>query len=280
MTAAAPSTSVPARGGPGARRTPRRPRPVAVAAAAAVTLDGARGEFTSYYGRPVVKPSPWEDDIPAYLFLGGLAGRLLAARRRRRPHRPAGAAPHRRGSARSAAISLQLRRAGARPRQAGAVRQHAARRQADLADVGRHLDPDRLRAVAGLAAAAESSAALLPGPLPSRRRPAAGGLRPSRPASAPRWSPRRSRPTPRCSSPTPPRPPGTRPTASCRSSSSAPRPPPSGGLGMVAAPSHEAGPARRLAVGGAAARAGRRAPDGARRWASPPSRCTRARPAR
>ena len=29
--------------------------------------------FTSYYGRPVVKPSPWEADIPAYLFLGGLA---------------------------------------------------------------------------------------------------------------------------------------------------------------------------------------------------------------
>ncbi|HEY8300324.1 MAG TPA: NrfD/PsrC family molybdoenzyme membrane anchor subunit [Jatrophihabitans sp.] len=29
--------------------------------------------FTSYYGRPVVKKSPWEADIPAYLFLGGLA---------------------------------------------------------------------------------------------------------------------------------------------------------------------------------------------------------------
>jgi len=30
-------------------------------------------EFTSYYGRPVVKPSPWEADIPAYLFAGGVA---------------------------------------------------------------------------------------------------------------------------------------------------------------------------------------------------------------
>jgi formate-dependent nitrite reductase membrane component NrfD len=29
--------------------------------------------FTSYYGRPIVKASPWQDDIPAYLFLGGLA---------------------------------------------------------------------------------------------------------------------------------------------------------------------------------------------------------------
>lgn len=30
-------------------------------------------EFTSYYGRPVVKPSPWSADVPAYFFLGGLA---------------------------------------------------------------------------------------------------------------------------------------------------------------------------------------------------------------
>ena len=38
-------------------------------------------EFTSYYGRPVVKPAPWGHDIAAYLFLGGVAGgsALLAA---------------------------------------------------------------------------------------------------------------------------------------------------------------------------------------------------------
>lgn len=30
--------------------------------------------FTSYYDQPVVKASPWANDIPAYLFLGGLAG--------------------------------------------------------------------------------------------------------------------------------------------------------------------------------------------------------------
>lgn len=37
--------------------------------------------FTSYYGRPVVKASPWAADIPAYLFLGGVAAgsSLLAA---------------------------------------------------------------------------------------------------------------------------------------------------------------------------------------------------------
>jgi hypothetical protein len=38
-------------------------------------------EFTSYYGRPVVKPPPWEGEVAAYLFLGGVAGGsgLLAA---------------------------------------------------------------------------------------------------------------------------------------------------------------------------------------------------------
>ncbi len=37
--------------------------------------------FTSYYGHPVVKVSPWEANIPAYLFMGGVAGgsSLLAA---------------------------------------------------------------------------------------------------------------------------------------------------------------------------------------------------------
>lgn len=31
-------------------------------------------EFSSYYGRPVVKPAPWSHEIAAYLFLGGVAG--------------------------------------------------------------------------------------------------------------------------------------------------------------------------------------------------------------
>jgi len=30
--------------------------------------------FSSYYGRPIVRASPWSFDIPAYVFLGGLAG--------------------------------------------------------------------------------------------------------------------------------------------------------------------------------------------------------------
>jgi polysulfide reductase-like protein len=38
-------------------------------------------EFRSYYGRPIVRAAPWEKDIPAYLFTGGLAAgsALLAA---------------------------------------------------------------------------------------------------------------------------------------------------------------------------------------------------------
>ncbi len=32
-------------------------------------------EFTSYYGQPVIKQPVWEiQDVPNYLFLGGLAG--------------------------------------------------------------------------------------------------------------------------------------------------------------------------------------------------------------
>lgn len=31
-------------------------------------------KFTSYYGRPVIKPAPWGPGVAAYLFLGGVAG--------------------------------------------------------------------------------------------------------------------------------------------------------------------------------------------------------------
>lgn len=38
-------------------------------------------QFSSYYGRPIVKAAPWETDVAAYLFFGGLAAGsgLLAA---------------------------------------------------------------------------------------------------------------------------------------------------------------------------------------------------------
>lgn len=66
----------------------RRRRRRAGAPGSQVGTDGSRempmvpeAEFTSYYGRPVVKAPPWGEDVPAYLFLGGLAGgsALLAA---------------------------------------------------------------------------------------------------------------------------------------------------------------------------------------------------------
>jgi formate-dependent nitrite reductase membrane component NrfD len=70
---------------PGGRRRGKRRRG---GPGGPVGADGSRempmvpeAEFTSYYGRPVVKAPPWGHEIPAYLFLGGVAGGsgLLAA---------------------------------------------------------------------------------------------------------------------------------------------------------------------------------------------------------
>src|SRR5487761_2138941 len=48
-------------------------------------------EFSSYYGRPVIKEPVWKNpDVPAYLFLGGLAGAssVLAAGAQLSGYRP------------------------------------------------------------------------------------------------------------------------------------------------------------------------------------------------
>ena len=92
---------------------------------------------------PGGQAAPWKHEIPAYLFLGGVAAgsSLLGAGADLRAARPApdgtASPPSRR--------QRQLARAGQRPRPARALRQHAAHVQADLADVGRHLDPHRVR---------------------------------------------------------------------------------------------------------------------------------------
>jgi formate-dependent nitrite reductase membrane component NrfD len=57
------------RGGNGGRRA--RPAGADGAREAAMVPEA---QFTSYYGRPVVKPAPWGHDVAAYLFLGGVAG--------------------------------------------------------------------------------------------------------------------------------------------------------------------------------------------------------------
>ncbi|HEX2174264.1 MAG TPA: hypothetical protein VHG70_00005, partial [Nocardioidaceae bacterium] len=45
------------------------------ARAAQAGADEADEKYRSYYGRPVIKPPVWKQpDVPAYLFLGGLAG--------------------------------------------------------------------------------------------------------------------------------------------------------------------------------------------------------------
>ncbi|WP_410616952.1 NrfD/PsrC family molybdoenzyme membrane anchor subunit [Amycolatopsis sp. lyj-109] len=74
--------------------TPREPRSDAGAADTRARVFGRRkrggsgeelmvprAEFRSYYGRPVLKPPVWEWKVPAYLFTGGLAAgtSLLAA---------------------------------------------------------------------------------------------------------------------------------------------------------------------------------------------------------
>ena len=47
-------------------------------------------EFTSYYGRPIIKPPVWKTpDVPLYLFLGG-RGRVVGDPRRARRRSPAG----------------------------------------------------------------------------------------------------------------------------------------------------------------------------------------------
>ena len=102
-------------------------------------------EFTSYYGKPVINSPVWRSpDIPGYFFLGGLAGAssLLAAGAQ--ADRPARAGP--RGQGRRARRDQPVHgRAGARPRPARPVPQHAAGVQGDLADERGLVDPVRLR---------------------------------------------------------------------------------------------------------------------------------------
>ena len=121
--------------------------------------------------QPIINPPVWEErDIAGYLFAGGLAGASLDPGRRRRPQRPAAA-----GAARQAVRDGRdrrlARRAGQRPGPPGAVPEHAARGQADLADEHRHVDPVRLRA----AERRGSAASELPGIAPRAGRAAGVG---------------------------------------------------------------------------------------------------------
>ena len=136
----------------------------------------------SYYGRPIINPPVWEErDIAGYLFTGGLAGAssILAAGAdlSGRPRLARGARAG--GERRDRRLA---RGARARPRPAGAVPQHAARVQADLADERRQLDPRRPTRRCASAASRQRSARRAPrGPAGPRASAPACSARPSRP---------------------------------------------------------------------------------------------------
>ena len=203
--------------------------------------------FTSYYGRPVVKPSPWKADIPAYFFLGGVAaGSSLLGAGADLTGRPTLRRAARLGAL--AGISMSM----------GALI-HDLGRPSRFLNMQRVVRPTSPMSVgtwvlsfygplAGLAATAELSGLLphaLRGParlLASTGRPAGIGAAVVAPVVAsytavllsdtatPTWHDAHRH----------------LPFLFVGSAAAA-----SGGLGMIAAPVGQAGPARRMAVGGA-----------------------------
>ena len=212
-------------------------------------------EFTSYYGRPIVKALAvgGRHRRPTCSAGGLAAGSALIA---------AGAdltgRPHlRRTEPDRRAAALAVLRGGPRPRprEAVALPQHAARRQGDLADVGRHLDHHGLRDRAP-GSPGRPRPCLLP---PARRRgPIGAACRladrlADRPAGLlrRRLSRRRWPPTPPSCSPTPRRRRGTRPTSELPFVFVGSRGRGLGRSGPDRRTGDETGPVRRLAVGGA-----------------------------
>ncbi len=227
-------------------------------------------EFTSYYGRPILKASPWTADIPAYLFTGGLAGgSALLAAGADLTGRPA------------------LRRTG-RVGALGALAASMVLLVHDLGRPSRFLNMLRVAKVtspmsvgtwilslfapfAGLAAAAEFRN-LLPRPLARVSRLLAVADRPAGLAAAAVGPAVMSYTAVLMSdTATPSWHEGYRemPFVFVGSAFVA-----SGGLGMLAAPVDQAGPARRMAVAGAVARTDAPSTRWNRPWGSPPSRST------
>jgi hypothetical protein len=207
--------------------------------------------FTSYYGRPVVKASPWEADIPAYLFLGGLAaGSSLLAAGADLTDRPALRAAGRLGAltAITASFAALVHDLGKPSRFANMLR---VAKPTSPMSVGTWILTiyGPLAGVAGAAEALRPVARSLPAPLrqivdaiQACARPAGFAAALIAPAVAsytavlladtatPSWNEARRE----------------LPFVFVGSAAAA-----SGGLGMVLTPIDEAGPARRLALGGA-----------------------------
>ena len=102
-------------------------------------------EFSSYYGRPVIKEPVWKNpDVPAYLFFGGLAGAssVLAAGAQLSGCRPLARAAKISALGAISVSTVALINDLGLP---GAVREHAAGVQAQLADERRFLAAGQLR---------------------------------------------------------------------------------------------------------------------------------------
>ena len=226
-------------------------------------------EFTSYYGRQIIKTPVWKYARRAALPVPRRRGGHVVGARRRWPTSPAGRRwPGRRrltaGGGAIASVVLLV----ARPGPAGAVPAHAAGVQADVAAVGGHLHPVAVQR-GGRGDGGGGAAGLVPACCKRVRR----ASRCRRGSSAGRWPP-----TPRCCWPTPRCRRGTRRTTSCRSCSRGSAMAAGGGIMHGADAGGRGGPARKMAMAGAAHRAGRDPPGRERARASSASRTTRARP--
>ena len=197
-------------------------------------------EFSSYYGRPVVKPAPWKYDIATYLFSGGVAaGSSMLAAGADLTGRPALRRTARLTSLAALGFSVAalVHDLGRPSRFLNMLR--VAKLTSPMS-VG-HLDPQPARPVRrgrdrsrGRRDAAGELAARTGG-AGAQARPA--GRRDRRASPRPRW-----RPTPPCCSPTPRPRRGTAPTEElpfvfCASAAAA-----SGGMGMIGSPVAQAGP--------------------------------------
>ena len=194
--------------------------------------------FASYYGRPVVKAAPWNHDIAIYLFAGGVAaGSSLLGAGADLSGRPVLRRTGRIAAAAAISVSLLalVKDLGRPERFVNMLRVF----EADLADVGGHLDPHCVRSGrlsgrrgrGGKAAARRARcrwAACSAGPPDRQGWPRRSSLRPSRR-------------TPRCCSPTPPLPAwhdAHRAAVRVRRIGRGRL----GGLGMLLAPTAETGP--------------------------------------
>ena len=195
-------------------------------------------EFSSYYGRPVLKETVWGPDIPAYLFLGGLAGA---------------------SSALAAAAQLSGHPELARASKAGAAGAISLSMVALVHDLGRPARFINMLRVLKVTSPMSVGTWILSGYTPLALGAAASAVTGKLPRAGPGRHAARRRARPRVASytsvllPTPRYPPGTRLTVSCRSCSPDPLRAAAGGLGMLAVRPDGAAQAVEFGVLGAAA---------------------------